>query len=633
MHREGLVALLRNAFGYKARFVRTIDSMNVTYEDASDIVDDIQVLGESLIEAEALWATQIGRVHPEYLASARNLVHYWAVRQHDLRGLQQRLARLGLSSLGRSEPHVQATLAAIANAAAAVTGRPVQTGDPPVGFDDAGRLLRHRTRAVFGAQPDGRRTRIMVTLPPHAATDPSFVRALVEYGMNVARINCAHDNPAQWTAMIDNVRRASASTGRDCQIMMDLAGPKLRTGPLPDGPQVLKLRPARDVTGHVTAPARCWIGPAAGHARPEGEVAVLRVPAAWLAALRPGDTVEFVDARGSDRHLLVGATLDGGVLATTGRTAYLMTGTVLRHPDGRTATVAPLPPTQQFLVLRRGDLLTLTRDCAPTTAMIGAQRIGCTLPEAFGSIEADSVIHLDDGKFSGRVVEAGNDEIRIEITSAPVNGGRLRAGKGINLPGTLLPVSAVTDSDRADLGFVAAHADLVALSFARTASDVEDLLDALAERGDDRLGVIVKVETAQGFENLPEILLAAMRRPKAAVMIARGDLAAECGYERMAELQEEILWLCEAAHLPVIWATQVLDQLARSGRPSRAEITDAAMGQRAECVMLNKGPFILDAVITLDDILRRMSAHHYKKNALMRPLRSWTATLADTEDL
>ena len=88
------------------------------------------------------------------------------------------------------------------------------------------------------------------------------------------------------------------------------------------------------------------------------------------------------------------------------------------------------------------------------------------------------------------------------------------------------------------------------------------------------------------------------------------------------------MWLCEAAHLPVIWATQVLDQMARSGQPSRAEVTDAAMGGRAECVMLNKGAHVVDAVVTLDEILRRMSAHHYKKNALMRPLRSWR--LAET---
>ena len=68
----------------------------------------------------------------------------------------------------------------------------------------------------------------------------------------------------------------------------------------------------------------------------------------------------------------------------------------------------------------------------------------------------------------------------------------------------------------------------------------------------------------------------------------------ECGYERMAEIQEEILWVCEAAHIPVVWATQVLESLAKKGLPSRAEITDAAMGERAECVMLNKGPYLCD---------------------------------------
>jgi pyruvate kinase len=78
--------------------------------------------------------------------------------------------------------------------------------------------------------------------------------------------------------------------------------------------------------------------------------------------------------------------------------------------------------------------------------------------------------------------------------------------------------------------------------------------------------------------------MAALRRPHTGVMIARGDLAGECGYDRLTELQEEILWLCEAAHLPVIWATQVL---ARTGRSARAEITDVPMGVRAECVMLN----------------------------------------------
>ena len=104
------------------------------------------------------------------------------------------------------------------------------------------------------------------------------------------------------------------------------------------------------------------------------------------------------------------------------------------------------------------------------------------------------------------------------------------------------------------------------------------------------------------------------------VMIARGDLAIESGYQRLAELQEEMLWLAEAAHVPVVWATQVLETLAKTGLPSRAEITDAAMGERAECVMLNKGPYVAEAVAALDDILRRMEQHQYKKRSLYRRL-------------
>jgi pyruvate kinase len=130
----------------------------------------------------------------------------------------------------------------------------------------------------------------------------------------------------------------------------------------------------------------------------------------------------------------------------------------------------------------------------------------------------------------------------------------------------------------------------------------------------------LKIETRRGFENLPEMLLKAMRTPGVAVMIARGDLAVECGFERLAEVQEEILWISEAAHCPVIWATQVLETLAKEGIPSRAEITDAAMGHRAECVMLNKGPHVVKAVLMLNDILERMEAHQTKKTSMLREL-------------
>jgi pyruvate kinase len=164
-------------------------------------------------------------------------------------------------------------------------------------------------------------------------------------------------------------------------------------------------------------------------------------------------------------------------------------------------------------------------------------------------------------------------------------------------------------------------ADIVGLSFVRTAADVEALHTALAEHGADTLRVVIKIETRHGFENLPQILLTALRRPPVGVMVARGDLGVEIGFERMAEVQEQILWLCEAAHVPVIWATQVLEGLTKKGAPTRGEVTDAAMSARAECVMLNKGPYVEHAVRFLDDVLGRMRDHHIKKTPMLRRLK------------
>jgi len=155
----------------------------------------------------------------------------------------------------------------------------------------------------------------------------------------------------------------------------------------------------------------------------------------------------------------------------------------------------------------------------------------------------------------------------------------------------------------------------------RTETHVRQLLDRIEQLGGQRLGLVLKIETRKAFENLPNLILAAMRTESLGIMIARGDLAVECGYQRLAEIQEEILWICEAAHVPVIWATQVLESLAKKGIPSRSEITDAAMGERAECVMLNKGPYAVMAVRVLSDILRRMQAHQEKKRSMLRQLR------------
>ena len=287
-----------------------------------------------------------------------------------------------------------------------------------------------------------------------------------------------------------------------------------------------------------------------------------------------------------------------------------------------------MPPGINAISLRQGDLLILTRDLTPGHPAIldsGGQlltpaTIGCTIPEVFDDVRPGESIWFDDGKIGGLIEKIESSRVLVRITHTRVNGGKLLDDKGINLPESDLHLASITAKDLEDLSFVAQYADIVELSFANSARDVESLQQHLVRLGDRQPAIVLKIKTRRGFDNLPDMLLMAMRAPCCGVMIARGDLAVECGFERLAEVQEEILWICEAAHVPVIWATQVLETLAKEGIPSRAEITDAAMGDRAECVMLNKGPYVVSAVRVLDDILRRMQGHQTKKRAMLREL-------------
>lgn len=127
-----------------------------------------------------------------------------------------------------------------------------------------------------------------------------------------------------------------------------------------------------------------------------------------------------------------------------------------------------------------------------------------------------------------------------------------------------------------------------------------------------------------GSRIFPKMLFAAMGCKAAGVMIARGHLAAQRGFERMAEVPEKMLWACEAAHLPVVWATWTLESLAKDKMPSCVEITDAAMEVRAECVMPSMGAYIPDALRTLEDSLRPMQSHRPKRRSLLRARKAWS---------
>jgi pyruvate kinase len=460
--------------------------------------------------------------------------------------------------------------------------------------------------------------------------------------MDIARINCAHDGAIEWQAMAVNVRLASEAAGRPIRILMDLGGPKLRTGSIASGPAVLKLHPQRDEFGRMLVAAQVGLRPNGTSMPVVGATAHIGVDADWLVRLKPGDYLDFTDASGAGRNLVVVHREGEAVLAECTKTAYLIPKTKLkRRSKGigrRTTRLYDLPCQEGALHLERGCHLRLIRSVGESSSKENKRlprvtaSISCTLPEIFGQVSVGEQIWFDDGRIGGIIRRTEREWLDVEITHARDNGEKLAGDKGINLPDSQLDLPALTEKDCEDLAVVVKLADLVGLSFVQRASDVETLRSHLRELEAPNLGIMLKIETRRSFENLPELLFSAMSNKAAGVMIARGDLAVECGYERLAEVQEEILWAAEAAHMPVIWATQVLETLAKTGLPSRAEITDAAMGERAECVMLNKGPHIREAMRTLNDILHRMQAHHDKKRPLLRALHAWMST-PDSEDL
>lgn len=600
------------------------------------LAEELTALRQAMLDLEAEGADLLAGLPADQRASGRNLLHYLALRRYDVRPLQHRLARLGLSSLGRAEAHALDNVETVLRLLGLLARRPTpptRGDEPALRLEEGGRLLHRHAEKLLGPGRPERAVRIMVTLPGEAADRPALVEKLLAAGMDVLRINTAHDDATAWGRMIDHLRAAERVVGRTCRVLVDLAGPKLRTGPMTPGPQVVRVRPRRDELGREVVPARAWLHGAGQEARPPRPGAVpIPVPAGWVAGLRPGDQVHFRDARERHRRWRVVQVDPTGALAEGLRTAYLTPGTVLHRRRGgeadAAAAVGPLPALEQAIALTPGDTLLLTRDLVPgrpaerdaSGNVVTPAQIGCTLREVFGGVRPGERISLDDGRFLGVVEEVAPDAVTVQITRVRGGTARLRGDKGINLPESRLAVPALTAKDLADLPFVARHADLVGYSFVRAPEDVAELQRRLAEVGGRQVGLVLKIETVAGFQRLPGLLLAALATGPAGVMIARGDLAVEAGFERLAEVQEEILWVCEAAHVPVIWATQVLEGLAREGMPSRAEITDAAMGTRAECVMLNKGPFVIDAVRTLDDILRRMADHQSKKRSMLRRL-------------
>ncbi|MCM1983987.1 pyruvate kinase [Lyngbya confervoides] len=488
--------------------------------DASELLQRLIQLRRTVVrEGDKLyqaWKPNLKR--RSFQDPARNLAHYLVLRHHDLRDLQTALMPWGLSSLGRLESRVLPNLDAVIATLGLICREPpdhLPSRPSLVDFFAGAQHLQQASDELFGPPRIDRRVRILVTLPTAAATDAALVEALLAGGADCVRINCAHDRPDQWAAMIAKVRQAAIARSQSCKILMDLGGPKPR---------------------------------------------LLRV----------------------------------------------------------------IPPNQRDR-LCAGDFLLLTAHL-PLGEHATWFQAQCSIPEILDQIQPGDRVWIDDGKI-GAVVELHHPEgVLLRIVRSKPQGRRLKVDKGLNFPDSELAIAALTPKDLQDLDFVARHADLVGYSFVQSAADMAWLQQELALRRASTaplLPIIAKIETPKAVRNLPEMIVQAAGQHPLGIMIARGDLAIEMGYQRLAEMQEEILWICEAAQVPVIWATQVLENLAKTGIPSRAEMSDVVLAERAECVMLNKGPFMVEAVKILEDVLHRMQAHQSKKTPQLRALKTW----------
>ena len=482
--------------------------MNVmSTEILKKIRDRLLQIETSMITEENERSVLLHQLNPSQFYAAKNLLHYLTLRSGDIRDLQNDLHSAGLSSLASAESHIRSQLQAI-NQRLGVKYSP--DNEEKCTFEWCQANLNEKSNMLFGQKENEYLPSIMVTFDKTFANDYALIKSLIVNGMNVARINCAHDSEDVWSKMINKVKKACFKTGKSCKIYMDLAGPKLRTKIINKGKE-------------------------------KGIVKVKEGQLIWLAY----ETDDF------DIKEIV------------------------------------ISPTELNIIscLKKGDR-----------------------------------IYIDDGMIKGVVEMVKKDKAAIRINRISSDKKTIKNEKGINFPDSELGISPLTSYDISCLPFIYENADIVGYSFVRLPSDISLLRNLIIKKSEHPPHIIIKIETPESVKNLPEILLEGMKQEVFGIMIARGDLAVEIGFERMGEIQEEILWICEAAHVPVVWATQVLENLNKSGLATRSEITDAGHAAQAECIMINKGSHTIEVIETLKDILQRTSEHRSKKRFTFRPL-------------
>lgn len=637
-----------NVSGASSSKATTTNSATTSLNELTRGVDSLLTM---LSEVDQDKRDRIDAADAEHREGVRNVQHFARLQADDARDIVAQLRAVGIrvSDQAPVADQLRAAKTLLQN----LGGKPSDYGDADRAAEgdiyDITRLaaaiersqeqLASNSSALLGEPREGMPSCVMVTLPTEAADDPDLVQSFADAGMDIARINCAHDTPEAWRAMAANVRATSARVGRDIKISMDLPGPKLRVGAIEPGPRIARTRVTRTKTGRILTPSKLWITPFDHNATtpapvPEGlpgrPTLAIQVDPEWLQTVNEGDELSMLDARGSKRYMTVHKVTDEGVLAYGRQNVYLANGSLVACQYIKTR-IHGIGRSEQRVHVDVGSRLILTSDPTPTDPTDDIPAVNCGEPEAIRSLDVGSTVLFDDAKIECEVTSVtragekdpeGNtaeyDSAELVAIHTREGGKNLREGRGIHFPGVHVPLPAMTDEDRAILPEIVRTADIIAPSYVRSAEDLTEILDAIekeidvaASESEDsaavsarirNLGVMLKIESEECYNDLPNVVTELLRHRNSGVMIARGDLAMELGFSRMSEAREQIMGVANAAHIPTIFATQVLETMAKSGLPSRAEITDADVALRTQGVMLNKGTHIPDAINILNRI-------------------------------
>ncbi|KIM11388.1 MAG: hypothetical protein KU37_07130 [Sulfuricurvum sp. PC08-66] len=601
----------------------------------SKALDGIEALRSELFDARQA----IDPAHPRY-ATLLNLRHYRILRQKDRTTLQEHLSKLALSSLGRSYAHVAASVDTLYDQLQSALGAPQLSLETMQSFhhltiDEATAIATRNTVALLGGKEHKRQhTAIMVTLPSYAIEhEGTLITELARAGVTVFRINTAHDNATIWRTIAQHIATLNQSLPpeRQCKIFVDLAGPKIRTGKIRRLTLPIEMgsnkRPKTILLYAQNAPTQ---GEIFDPVSMEKSKAQLCTDAKFFATLEVGARIKVIDTNAKAVHLTITHIDETKATAILDKKVYVDETSTLKY-QGKKGTVrnvaTQIEPIRLFphdhLILTEEELLGHAATYDERGELLEPASISTSLKGLARFAKAGQSLFIDDGKIGLVVLEVSENALLCEVVQAKKSGELLKEEKGINLPDAHLDIDAVTTEDVEHLLACIDFADMFGLSFCQTPKDVERLRTLLESNGKSDTGIVAKIETRDAVANMPAILEALLACPKSGVMIARGDLAIEVGFRNLASVQERLLDICDAAHMPVIWATQVLESQMKTNLPSRAEVTDAAMAGRAECVMLNKGPFAIDTIDVLVHILHDMHDHFKKNRQLLTQERLW----------